>query len=38
MFVQHKGATKWQDASASLDICVLFEFSSPKSPEGGIFS
>ena len=26
-----KGATKWQDASASLDIYVLFKFVSPKS-------
>ena len=32
-----KGATKWQDASASIDTCVLYKFSSPKSPEGGIF-
>ena len=33
-----KEATKWQDASASLDTYVLFKFSSPNSPEGGIFS
>ena len=32
-----KGATKCQDASASLDTYVLFKFSSPKRPEGGIF-
>ena len=31
-----EGTTKWRDASVSLDTCVLF--SSPKNPEGGIFS